>query len=112
MYLSNPILLLGMTGLCAALVLIPWWLGTKSKESKRAANALLTLLFVLSTVWILLGGIMGFNHMAVHQGCLDQEKAWAAKRAEGPISKDDQEAEAQFMASCNTIIQRYADTPQ
>jgi hypothetical protein len=108
MFLGNPILLLGLTGLCAALVLVPWLLGAKSKESKRAANGVLTLLFVLSTVWILLGGIMGFNHMAVHQGCLDQEKAWAAKTAQGDLSKEDQDAEAQFMATCNTIIQRYA----
>lgn len=108
MFLGNPILILGLIGLIGALVLIPWRMTAKTKEAKGAANGAVTLLVTLGVIWVLLGGIMGFNHMSVHAGCVKEKAAWNAKHAQGDLSKADQELETKFIARCNTIITRYA----
>lgn len=154
MYLANPILLMGVFGLCLALLLLPWWYSAKTDSLKKAVNGILTMLTVLGVAWTILGGIVGFNHMAVHGDCLQQQVIWDERRAEKaeadkarakeaeelakltPEQKAEleakltpeqkakreadktareaadkayQEAEKTFIATCNTIITRYAD---
>lgn len=155
MYLANPILLLGAFGLGLALLLLPWRISVKTEAMKRSVNGILTMLTVLGVTWTALGAVVGFNHMAVHGGCLQQQVVWNGKRAvkaeadkikakaneelakltpeqkaelEAKLTPDQkakrdadraaaeaadkayQEAEKQFMATCNTIIARYAKT--
>lgn len=80
MYLANPILLLGVFGLCLALLLLPWLFTTKSPAMKKAVNGILTMLVTLGAVWTGLGAVVGFNHMAVHGDCLQQQVVWDGKR--------------------------------
>jgi hypothetical protein len=81
MYLANPITVLGLFGLCMALLLLPWRITRKTAETKKAANAVVVTLTVLGLVWAGLGAIMGFNHMAVRPGCMQQLAVWEQKRA-------------------------------
>lgn len=155
MYLANPILLLGVFGLCMALLLLPWWYRAKTEPMKRSVNGILTMLLTLGSLWAILGTIVGLNHMAVHSGCVAQNEVWTQKReakaqadrvkaqeaaelakltkeqkqeleakltpeqkakrdadkaAQEAADKVYQEAEKEFMATCNTILTRYAGT--
>lgn len=81
MYLANPILLMGAFGLVLALLLLPWWYSAKTAAMKKAVGAILTMLTVIGSAWMILGGVVGFNHMAVHGDCLVQQEVWDQKRA-------------------------------
>lgn len=110
MYLANPILLIGVFGLTLALVLLPWRFSTKTEAMQKSVGGILTMLTTLGVIWTILGAVVGLNHMAVHGDCLKQKEVLEAKKEAGELSAADQEAEKAYMATCNTIVTRYAKT--
>lgn len=108
MFLANPILLTGIFGVALAALLLPWRYGAKSEAMRKAAASSMTALVILGGAWVLLGGIVGLNHMYVHSDCVRTAEMWDEVRAHGPLSEENSALEKEFISTCNTIIARYS----